>query len=194
MRGAHRAPTDPCKATTRKGEPCRFAARRDSGLCVNHDPAYARQQQENRARGVEAAAEQRQQAVLSFEEVDLSNRVSVQAVADAVLRLVLSGAISEKRAAQAIRLLSLSVRNFGPAGRMWVDNSTRFYDEREAAFRQFRTFFRQYACDERQQFEREKKQRVRAVDRWVAQSGIPRHDPLSPELRPEPSSTDRPPR
>lgn len=162
---------DPCKATTRKGEPCRFAARRDSGLCINHDPAYAGQQQENRARGAEAAAQLRQQALLSFAEVDLSNRVSVQAVADTVLRLVLSGTISEKRAAQAIRLLSLSVRNFGPAGRMSVGNSTRFYDEREVAFRQFLAFFRQYAREERLKFEREEKRRVRHSERSLVRPG-----------------------
>ena len=80
---------------------------------------------------------------------------------------------SEKRAAQAIRLLSLSIRNFGPAGRMHVDNSTRFYDEREAAFRQFRTFFRQYACDEHQKLEHEKKKRVRHVERSLAHPGRP---------------------
>ncbi|MCC7362835.1 MAG: hypothetical protein IT303_00555 [Dehalococcoidia bacterium] len=106
------APT-PCSATTRAGNSCRFSARKETGLCINHDPAYAERQLQNRQRGTRIAAENRARLPIRIDDFDLSNRSSVQALVDAVLRLVIAGEMTEARASQVIRLLSIAVRNFG---------------------------------------------------------------------------------
>ena len=48
-------PPDLCTGVTKSGEACGFAARRESRLCINHDPGYREQQAENTRRGLEAA-------------------------------------------------------------------------------------------------------------------------------------------
>lgn len=124
-----------CSATTRKGTPCQFSARLDTGLCVNHDPTYAAQQQDNRKRGSQASKEARKRLPIRFDEFDLSNRSSVQGIVDATLRLVFAGEITEARAAQVIRLLSLAVRNFGTAQRQSVPQPNYYDLQRQAALK-----------------------------------------------------------
>ena len=107
-------PPDPCSATTRAGTPCQFAARRASGLCINHDPAYKEQQRANSARGVAAslASRRAQHHQISLDEFRLTNRESIQATLDAVVRLELTGRIPVTRSRNLIRLLGIASRNF----------------------------------------------------------------------------------
>lgn len=111
-----------CSATTRSGNPCRFVARRESGLCINHDPAYAARQRENTLTGARASLDKRHEIAAQRAEVEhrllapdpisLDDRAGVQAVVEAVLRLEITGGLSTTRARNAIRLLSIAVRNF----------------------------------------------------------------------------------
>jgi len=102
-----------CAALTKTGARCTFVARRDSGLCINHDPAYREQQRLNTLKGAAAAAEFRSRAIRA-DAIDLSSRIGIQALLDAVIRLEIYGRISPARARTLIRALSLAARNFPP--------------------------------------------------------------------------------
>ena len=107
-----------CSGTRKDGQPCGFAARRETGLCINHDPSYIERQRENRERGLRNSANNRRAMPIRLDEFDLSERASVQALVDAVMRLELTGRLSDARSRRLIRLLSIAVRNFDPPG--WV--------------------------------------------------------------------------
>ena len=101
-----------CSATTSKGRRCRFAARRETGLCINHDPSYREQQEANRSRGIRMATAARQRPALRLTDLDLTDRTTVQAFLDAIIRLELGGHLSEARARRLVRLASLAIKNF----------------------------------------------------------------------------------
>lgn len=104
-----------CSATTNDGRPCRFAARKATGLCINHDPAYRHQQAVNSAKGVEASRRARRRVYgLAFHQLDLTDRAGAQAALDAVIRLELAGQIPNHRARNLIRALSIAAHNFDP--------------------------------------------------------------------------------
>jgi hypothetical protein len=101
----------PCSATRNDGQPCGFAARRDSGLCINHDPAYAKQQRANVLKGSSHSRQARKQAAMLSPGIDLFSATGIQAALDLVVRLELSGAVSSSRSRNLIRALSLASRN-----------------------------------------------------------------------------------
>ena len=110
-----RPPT--CTATLSAGYRCRFAARRETGLCINHDPAYRAQQIANRTKGLERAAEARERrshSPISTLDTDLTDRTAVQALLDTVIRLELTGRIPLARSRNLLRALSIATRNFDP--------------------------------------------------------------------------------
>lgn len=104
-----------CSATTRRGSPCSFAARKATGLCVNHDPSYREQQAENSRRGMETSLRRRRDrpTFIPLETLDLSTRGGVQAAIEALLHLELSGRISPARSRNIARTLSLALRTQG---------------------------------------------------------------------------------
>ena len=102
-----RPPT--CTATLSAGYRCRFAARRETGLCINHDPAYRAQQIANRTKGLERAAaarEHRAHSPIYTLDTDLSDRTAVQALLDTVIRLELTGRIPLARSRNLLRAIS----------------------------------------------------------------------------------------
>ena len=101
-----------CTATTKSGETCRATPRADSGLCINHDPDYAKQQRENVRNGGVASGAARRPFLDDTSNFALSDRASVQAAIDTVFRLELAGKIPPSRSRVIVRLLSLAVRNF----------------------------------------------------------------------------------
>jgi len=109
-----------CSATTLAGRPCGFSARHQTGLCVNHDPAYREQQARNRRDGVSSSTQARQQrahlrkntALYNLDRWALVDRPSIQAILDAVIRLELAGRLPNNRARNLIRAISIAVRNF----------------------------------------------------------------------------------
>ncbi len=104
-------PPDPCSATTRAGNPCQFAARKATGLCINHDPAYAQQQRKNVENATRRSLQVRTAIPIPLEQVDLSTRASIQAILDAVVRLELAGKLPPVRARNILRALSIATRN-----------------------------------------------------------------------------------
>jgi hypothetical protein len=102
-----------CSATTRAGDACRFAARKVTGLCVNHDPSYKEQQHRNATSGGKKIyagfrAYKREQNP----PVTLEDRASIQALAASLLTAELQGNLSPTQARNAIRLLNIAARNF----------------------------------------------------------------------------------
>jgi hypothetical protein len=101
-----------CSANTRSGVPCRFVARRATGLCINHDPSYKDTQRKNVERGVRRSRELRQAVPTRLANVDLADRASVQAAVELVFRLYLLNLLSEKRMRLLVRALGVASRNF----------------------------------------------------------------------------------
>jgi hypothetical protein len=101
----------PCSGTRADGQPCRFAARRASGLCINHDPAYASRQRQNARKGSAYSRETRRREAALPAGVDLYSAVGIQAALDLVVRLELAGAITSNRSRNVIRALSIASRN-----------------------------------------------------------------------------------
>ena len=109
-----------CSASTRDNIPCRFPARRNTTLCINHDPTYTAQQSLNSRTGTAAASHSRRllaaqrsdTAVFNLDTMPLADRASIQALLDAVIRLELSGRIPGARTRNLLRALSIAVRNF----------------------------------------------------------------------------------
>lgn len=120
----------PCSATTRAGKPCRFAARKATGLCINHDPAYAEQQRKNVERATSRSLQARTAIPIPLEHIDLSTRDSIQAILDAVVRLELVGRLPPVRARNILRALSIAMRNLDK--RSSFQRSDEYYNSRWA--------------------------------------------------------------
>ncbi len=133
-----RPPT--CTATLpRSGYRCRFAARRETGLCINHDPAYRVQQVANRTKGLALAAEaraRRAQSPLYTFNMDLSDRTAVQALLDTIIRLELSGRIPLARSRNLIRAIAIATRNFDPPARTRDGNRRSAHNYTDYVLRQ----------------------------------------------------------
>lgn len=110
----------PCGATTRAGAPCRFSARKESGLCVNHDPAYKEQQRDNTRKGGQRSAEARfdpnMAEALPLRELNFATRADIQATIALVTRLELFGRLSPVRSRNLLRALSIAARNINGMG------------------------------------------------------------------------------
>ena len=120
----------PCSATTRAGNPCRFAARKATGLCVNHDPAYAEQQRKNVQKATSRSLQARTAVPIPLEYIDLSTRDSIQAILDAVVRLELVGRLPPVRARNILRALSIAMRNLDKHSSF--QRSDQYYNSRWA--------------------------------------------------------------
>ncbi|MCZ2107988.1 MAG: hypothetical protein LC118_00190 [Dehalococcoidia bacterium] len=120
----------PCSATTRSGKPCRFAARKTSGLCINHDPAYAEQQRSNIREATRRSLQVRTVIPVPLERADLSTCASIQAVPDAIVRLELTGQLAPVRARNLLRALSIAMRNLDKHASVLPDSL--YYTTREA--------------------------------------------------------------
>ncbi len=104
-----------CAATTRKGRPCRFPARRDTSYCINHEPGANPSDAARRAAGAAILARHPSSNYLIDTVLSFTDRASIQAVLDALVRLVISGRISNSRARIILRACSVATRNFDPA-------------------------------------------------------------------------------
>lgn len=131
-----RLPT-PCTALKRDGSPCRFAARKATGLCINHDPSYREQQYENSRRGGRKTFAGRHVIPIPLDQVDLTNRASVQAVLDAVVRMEILGVLPAARSRNLIRGLSIANRNLatGPFGKGHFEYYWKVRQELDALIR-----------------------------------------------------------
>lgn len=109
-----------CSALTRSGDPCGFSARKEFGLCVNHDPSYKEKQNENTRKGGRRSAEARFDPniaeALPLHRLDFSSRADIQATVALVARLELFGRISPVRSRNLLRALSIAARNVNGMG------------------------------------------------------------------------------
>ena len=101
-----------CTGTTRSGQPCRMTPRRGVPYCINHEPGANTSAIASRA----GSARRGPSAHLMEAVLSLTDRASIQAVLDAVVRLTLSGRISEDRARIVLRACTIATHNFDPTG------------------------------------------------------------------------------
>lgn len=101
-----------CNAVTRSGIPCRFPARRGAAFCLNHDPLADLTAAATRAAHISALARRRPSEQLLDATLSLTDRASIQAVLDALIRLQFAGRISHERAHIILRACAIAVRNF----------------------------------------------------------------------------------
>lgn len=101
-----------CAATTRRGQPCRFPARKDTDLCINHEPGARTADASRRAASASAAIRNSSSADLLRSAMALTDRPSIQAVIDTVIRLQFAGRISDTRARTILRGCQLAIQNF----------------------------------------------------------------------------------
>ena len=90
-----------CGAPTRAGTPCGFAARRESGLCINHDPAYRTQQRQHRLDGAARSLAARREPPIAWADLDLSNRTLVRALSLAIRNFDTISAMARRQGAVA---------------------------------------------------------------------------------------------
>lgn len=127
-------PPDLCTGLTKAGEACGFSARRESGLCINHDPTYRERQAENTRRGLEAAHAATRKELRArvrepgFSQFNLTTRERVQACLDGVIRLEMEGRIPLARSRNIIRACSLAMRNFNPPKHVGVQRYESRHD------------------------------------------------------------------
>jgi hypothetical protein len=108
-----------CAACTKDGTPCGAPALRGASHCLSHDPGYREEHQANAAAGGRASGiARRHLEPVDLGFVNLTNRTSIQALLDSLLRLELLGKLPTARSRVIVRVLSLAIRNFDTAARM----------------------------------------------------------------------------
>jgi hypothetical protein len=139
-------PSVPCTSLAASGAPCRFPARRDTTLCINHDPANRAAQTQQRQRATSAATRNRKlrakqrssSALYNLDAWALADRSSIQALLDAVIRMELAGRLPNVRARNLLRALAIAVRNFDTPpidtakGRTSRHNLSRYHHTRHS--------------------------------------------------------------
>lgn len=120
VRGAKGGMLPPCAATTRKGTPCNFPAHHGTAYCINHDPAYKDKQRQNVLKGARNSRKARTRPSLNLDHLDLTDRASIQALVEAIIKLEFEGRLPTNRARHIIRLLSLANRNLRTSTYGWV--------------------------------------------------------------------------
>lgn len=108
------SPLRVCIAITRKGGACRMRPLRDSDYCVSHDPRRDAAAAAKRASNAASIA-RRKPAELLESVLSLTDRVSIQAFLDIIIRLHLAGHLSEAQAKIALRAASIASQNFDRA-------------------------------------------------------------------------------
>ena len=104
-----------CTALTRHGLPCRFIPPRGAALCINHDPGADTRRASARAARASVTARRTPSDRLIHTVLSLTDRSSIQAVLDTLIRLELAGRISNDRANIILRACSIAARNFDRA-------------------------------------------------------------------------------
>ena len=104
-----------CTALTRRGLPCRFRPPRGATICVNHDPDADQRQAGLRAGHASAVARRTPSEHLIHTVLSLTDRASIQAVLDTLIRLEFAGRISHDRATIILRACSIASRNYDRA-------------------------------------------------------------------------------
>ena len=103
-------PAARCSFVRPDGSSCRFVARRATGLCINHDPSYAGQQQINRERGRVRARRQRHDAVAALlATVDLAQPRGTADLLSAIFQLQVAGLLSNRATTRLLRLTGLLI-------------------------------------------------------------------------------------
>jgi hypothetical protein len=100
-----------CAGTTRAGKPCRFTARRETGLCVNHDPTYRDEQRFNVRTGGAKSGEARRSIHLDISALDLSDPAAISALLQVLLQLEFKARIAPSRARGILRAVEAAIEN-----------------------------------------------------------------------------------
>lgn len=97
-----------CTAKTRRGNPCRFRVAPGTDRCLNHAEGADTSASATRA----AHARHGPSKHLLETVLSLTDRSSIQAVLDTLIRLEFSGRISHDRASIIVRACAVAARNF----------------------------------------------------------------------------------
>lgn len=124
-----------CTALTLEGEPCRFATKEGDDLCINHAPGNDNAERGRRGSKARAAAIARKpSAGLLHATFSFSDRTSIQAVIDTVVRLLISSRVDYKTGSLVLRYCNAAIRNFDLAGRS-LDGPKPQHHDTSAYFR-----------------------------------------------------------
>jgi hypothetical protein len=97
-----------CSARTRRGNPCRFRVANGTEFCLNHA-----ENADTSANGTRAISARHGPSKHLLETVlSLTDRPSIQAVLDTLIRLEFAGRISHDRASIIVRACAVAARNF----------------------------------------------------------------------------------
>ena len=104
-----------CTATTKRGIPCRFPARRDTDRCINHEEGAGTAVAAANAGLASGVARRRYPASILGDTVfSLTDHISIQAVLDTVIRLQFAGRLDPKHANIILRACAIASKNFDP--------------------------------------------------------------------------------
>ena len=98
-----------CASLTKAGRPCGFAARRETGLCVNHDPAVRELQQARRILGARRSVESRTgawRAALAARPIDIRTTAGRLDAINHFIALEVAGTLPAPVARRLIRVLA----------------------------------------------------------------------------------------
>ncbi len=117
-----------CSALTRQGRPCHFPARRGTHYCINHEHDADTTGAATRASRAAAIARRTPSEQLLDTVLSLTDRASIQAVLDTLIRLELAGRISHDRATIILRACSVAARNFDRSADTLVGPAAQQHD------------------------------------------------------------------
>ncbi len=109
--GSHRT----CTALTRDGLPCRFPPPTGAERCINHDGTTRGRDAASRAGLASALARRRPSQHLLYTVLSLTDRPSIQAILDSLIRLQFAGAMPVDRARIILGACAVAARNFDRA-------------------------------------------------------------------------------
>ena len=103
-----------CVALNRRGDPCRYRTPPDAVYCPSHDPANTQNFVKTNSANARRPRPSRTTPSHALIEsaFSLSDRRSIQAVLDTVIRLQLSARIPDETARIILRACSIATRNF----------------------------------------------------------------------------------
>ena len=104
-----------CLAFTRNGRACGFRVAPNASYCINHEPSANPSAAASHAAAALAVARRKPSAHLLDTVLSFTDRASIQAVLDTLVRLVISGRISNERARIVLRACSVAAHNFDAA-------------------------------------------------------------------------------
>jgi hypothetical protein len=101
-----------CYGTTRKGNRCRMSPMRGQDYCVNHRPGADRAEAASLAGIASGRARRPPTQDLMHTVFSLTDRASIQALIDTVIRLLLAGRLNRPRAHVILRACNIAIANF----------------------------------------------------------------------------------